>query len=85
MNAIFINQAAIRRNRQQGGTDPVIAVTRGDRSELCSEVEITDRDGRVVATVRYSPDEPLVIGGPSVWIEAEHEARITSRACRRAA
>lgn len=46
-----------------------LGIAREDRTDIaCSQVEVTDAQGNVVATVVYSPDEPHE-SGATTWVE----------------
>jgi len=64
---IHVNQHAIRRNRKNGTSDPVITVKTYKDNRYCHSVDIHG-PSRVV----YSPDKPLSCGA-RVWIETDAE------------
>lgn len=61
---IFIDQPALKRNRETGGNEPIIVVERAGVRHLCKEAALVDLKGRVVGRVVYDPD-----ARPSAWIE----------------
>lgn len=72
---IHVNQHKIRSNQKTGKRDPVITCKTYKSNQYGSKVEILDKEGRVVATVIYSPDKPLSCGA-RVWIETENQINI---------
>ena len=69
---IHVNQKAISANAQDQGTRPILFVYDGDVVEELRELEIV-ADGKVVASIRYQPDEPL--RGARCWIETNETVR----------
>jgi hypothetical protein len=70
---IHVNQHKIKHNRKTGANDPVLTVKTYKENMYAHEVEIV-KDGEVVATVVYRPENPLSCGA-HVWIETEEEVR----------
>ena len=64
---IHVNQHAIKRNRKNGTTDPVITVKTYKSNDYCHDVNIHG-PSRVI----YSPNKPLSCGA-HVWIETDAE------------
>lgn len=76
---IHINQIKIKSNNKTGDRDPVITVKSykegrktHHENNYASEVDILDKDGNIVASVVYRPDDPLPCGA-KVWIETNNE------------
>lgn len=69
---IHINQHNIRHNSKCSPEDrkPVITSKTYKDNIYCNELDIVDNDGKVIATLVYSPDKPLSCGA-KVWIEAD--------------
>ena len=67
---IHVNQHAIRANRKDGTSEPVITVKTYRDNRYAHRAQIRDESGRVVAEVVYSPDKPLACGA-HVWIETQ--------------
>jgi hypothetical protein len=66
---IHVNQHKIRSNAKDGKTEPVLTVKTYNSNQYAHEVDIIEA-GKVVATVKYSPDKPLPCGA-RVWIETQ--------------
>ena len=77
MSIIHVNSNTIRSNRKNKAELPPLSVrrTRSAKATYCTEVEIYDEMGAVVARVVYRPSTPLSCGA-QVWIETLHEAGI---------
>ena len=73
---IHVNQHQIRHNHKHGTRDPVLTVKTYKSNEYASEL-LVKTDGKVVARVVYSPDNPLSCGA-RVWIETEADVEILS-------
>ena len=72
---IHINQHHIRFNTKNDEKKPVITVKTYKDNRYGNNVDILDKNGDVVATIKYSPDKPLQCGA-RVWIETTHEVII---------
>ena len=68
---IHINQHIIRANRQNGVCDPPITVKVYRHNRRATKADIIV-EGKVVATIRYSPDKPLSCGA-HCWVETQHD------------
>jgi hypothetical protein len=74
---IHVNQHSIRANGK-GANLPVITVKAGKSNIYGNRVDVLDSNGKVVATVVYSPDKPLSCGA-KVWIETSQPVLIDGR------
>ena len=74
MKRIHINQHNIKHNTKTGGNKPVITVKTYKDNNYCHELDILDKDGKIIATLKYSPDKPLSCGA-KVWIETRNEVK----------
>lgn len=73
---IHVNQHNIRYNiKNTDDRKKVLAVKNYKSNIYTDKVSILDKDGQVVAVVRYSPDKPLSCGA-RVWIETTNEVLI---------
>jgi hypothetical protein len=72
---IHINQHTIRANKTKGENLPPITVKTYKSNTYARRVEILDKDGSVVATIQYQPENPLSCGA-TVWISTENEVVI---------
>ena len=73
---IHVNQHFIRANaKNPDEKKPVITVKTYKDNRYGNNVDILDKAGNVVATIKYSPDHPLSCGA-KVWIETNHEVVI---------
>lgn len=72
---IHVNQHNIKYNRQHEDKKQVITVKNYKENQYSNHVDILDKEGEVVATVRYSPDKPLSCGA-TVWIETQNQVVI---------
>ena len=72
---IHVNQHNIKRNAKNGTKDPVLTCKTYKSNEYCNQVDILDKNGKIVAKVIYSPDKPLKCGA-RVWIETTNEIKI---------
>lgn len=66
---IHINQHNIRAN-SKGEDKPVITVKDYKQNRKTNSADILDAEGKLVATVVYSPDKPLSCGA-KVWVETD--------------
>jgi len=75
MHFININKHTIAKNTKHGTNDPPIRVsnTKTGKAEYCSELEILDKNGEVVAKILYNPHQPILKCGARLVIVAEHE------------
>jgi len=67
---IHVNQHNIKANNK-GGALPVITVKDYKDNRKTNHAVIVDDDGKPIASVIYSPDNPLPCGA-KVWIETEN-------------
>ena len=65
---IHINQHKIKSNAKTGAREPVITVKTYKDNQYGSSVNILDKKGNIVATIKYQPDNPLSCGA-KCWIE----------------
>jgi hypothetical protein len=65
---IHVNQHIIKSNRKNNECSPVLTVKTYKSCDYGHNVEILDKNGAVVAIVRYEPENPLSCGA-HVWIE----------------
>jgi hypothetical protein len=74
---IHVNQHKIRANinRPPDALEPVLTCKTYKSNEYANRVEILDSDGKVSATVVYSPHKPLSCGA-RVWIETKNEINV---------
>ena len=72
---IHVNQHNIKRNRQQGESEPVITVKSADGNDYGHQVDLLLPDGTVAASVVYRRNRPLNCGA-EVWIETELAVRV---------
>jgi hypothetical protein len=71
---IVVNRQSISKNKKNNGKIlPVVVCYDGNEVIQAQEMEIV-RDGEVVATIVYRPDNTLATG-QSVWIETDLEVR----------
>ena len=68
---IHVNQHSIKANAK-GGSWPVITVKDYKQNRKANHAAIVGADGKALAKVIYSPDNPLPCGA-KVWIETELE------------
>jgi hypothetical protein len=76
MTIIHVNRNVIDQNKKNNTTNPVLSVKNKKSNVYCSRADILDDNGKVVASVIYSPDKPLKCGA-KVWIETKNKV-ITS-------
>lgn len=69
-----VDQHIIRRNHKTGERAAPLSVRTYKSHAKANRVEILDKEGNVVACVRYEPEKPLSCGA-RVWIETQHEVR----------
>ncbi|MFN6475290.1 hypothetical protein [Nostoc sp. DedQUE07] len=74
---IHVNQHNIRANNQ-GAKLPVISVKLADENIYANRVDILDRDGNIIATVVYRPNQPLPCGA-KVWIETRNKVKVRGK------
>jgi hypothetical protein len=72
---IHINQHKIRSNNKKENREPVITCKTYKSNDYANEVDVLDKNGNVVCTVVYRPDNPLSCGA-KVWIETYNEINI---------
>lgn len=65
---LHINQHVIKANIKNNERNPVITVKRGEENTYAHQADILDKDGNVVASIIYRPDNPLSCGA-RVWME----------------
>jgi hypothetical protein len=75
LKRIHVNQHRIRSNHKTGERQPVITVKTSKSNNYGHDVHILDKEGDVVATVKYSPDKPLSCGA-RVWIETRNQIEV---------
>jgi hypothetical protein len=75
---IHVNQHAIKANAKNGTDDPVLTVKTTNGNDYGHSVAILDDDGREVARLVYSPEDPLSCGA-RVWLHTRNEVRIFTR------
>jgi hypothetical protein len=71
---IHVNQHNIKANLK-GINKPVITCKTYKSNNYANNVNILDENGKVVATIKYSPNNPLSCGA-KVWIETKNEIQI---------
>jgi hypothetical protein len=71
---IHVNQHNIKANLK-GSNKPVITCKNYKSNNYANNVNILDDNGKVVATIKYSPNNPLSCGA-KVWIETKNEIQI---------
>jgi flagellar hook assembly protein FlgD len=71
---IHVNQHNIKANLK-GSDKPVITCKTYKSNNYANNVNILDENGKVVATIKYSPNNPLSCGA-KVWIETKNEIQI---------
>jgi hypothetical protein len=71
---IHVNQHNIKANLK-GSNKPVITCKTYKSNNYANNVNILDENGKVVATIKYSPNNPLSCGA-KVWIETKNEIQI---------
>lgn len=69
---IHVNQHVIRSNIKTNSCEPVITVRTYKGVRRARTAKIKDENGKVVATLVYSPNKPLSCGA-RVWLETEME------------
>lgn len=69
---IHVNQHKIRSNIKADVREPVLTTKTYKSNTYANKVDILDDDGKVVASVVYSPDKPLSCGA-RVWIETNNK------------
>lgn len=76
---IHVLRRTIDANRDNGTTDPAIAVKIGDRKDYCHEVEILG-----ACKIVYSPHKPnsSQAGGARLWIEVEPDIEVVRKIFR---
>lgn len=74
MPFVHVNSNTIRSNRKQNINNPPLSIrkTRSAKAIYCSEVNIHDAEGNIVARVVYEPGNPLSCGA-QVWIETDYD------------
>lgn len=68
---IHVNRNRIGSNAKHGTEMPVIAVKKGSSNRYGNQVDILDTNGDVVASIIYSPQNPLSCGA-KVWIQTKN-------------
>ncbi|MGD9725451.1 MAG: hypothetical protein AB7L09_00970 [Nitrospira sp.] len=76
---IHVNQHAIKSNRKNGTTNPVLTVKTYKSNQYGHEAIITGPDGEEVARIVYRPENPLSCGA-HVWIETKLNVEIINHA-----
>jgi hypothetical protein len=71
---IHVNQHNIKANLK-GSNKPVITCKTYKSNNYANNVNILDDNGKVVATIKYSPNNPLSCGA-KVWIETKNKIQI---------
>ena len=71
---IHVNQHNIKANAK-GANLPVITCKTYKDNKYANNVNILDKEGNIVATIKYSPNKPLSCGA-KVWIETENDRQI---------
>jgi len=66
---IHINQHVIKKNKLTGERNPVITCKNKSNS-YHDRLDLVDSDGKIIASVVYSPDKPLKCGAVC-WIETD--------------
>jgi hypothetical protein len=73
---IHVNQHNIKANAK-GANLPVITCKNYKSNNYANNVNILDKEGNIVATIKYSPNNPLSCGA-KVWIETQNKIEIIS-------
>lgn len=68
---VHVNQHNIRHNTKGGTQLPVLTIKDYKQNRKANRADIVV-DGKIVASIVYSPDKPLSCGA-RVWIETQHE------------
>jgi hypothetical protein len=71
---IHVNQHNIKANLK-GSNKPVITCKTYKSNNYANNVNILDDNGKVIATIKYSPNNPLSCGA-KVWIETKNKIQI---------
>jgi hypothetical protein len=71
---IHVNAHNIKANLK-GSDKPVITCKTYKSNNYANNVNILDENGKIVATIKYSPNNPLSCGA-KVWIETKNEIQI---------
>ena len=71
---IHVNQHNIKANLK-GSNKPVITCKTYKSNNYANNVNILDENGKIVATIKYSPNNPLSCGA-KVWIETKNKIQI---------
>jgi hypothetical protein len=71
---IHVNAHNIKANLK-GSNKPVITCKTYKSNNYANNVNILDENGKIVATIKYSPNNPLSCGA-KVWIETKNEIQI---------
>jgi hypothetical protein len=75
---IHVNMHVIRANLKDGTDEAVLTVKTSNDNDKGHEVDILDRDGNVVASVVYRPENRLSCGA-TVWITTRNEVIVRTR------
>lgn len=73
---ININRHIIASNKKNGETVPPISVKTYKSTTYGSKVDVLDTFGNVVATIHYTPDNPLSCGA-TAYITTNNEVRVS--------
>ena len=72
---IHVNQHIIKANNKNGANDPVLTVKAYKSNDYAHEAIIRDDNGKEVARIVYSPEDPLSCGA-RVWIETKNNVDV---------
>jgi hypothetical protein len=72
---IHVNQHIIKANNKNGANDPVLTVKTYKSNDYAHEAIIRDDNGKEVARIVYSPEDPLSCGA-RVWIETKNNVDV---------
>lgn len=67
---IHVDQHILRGNRKTGSRNPPLSLRTYRSIEKAQKIQIVDDQGKVIATLKYQPDDPLKCGA-TVWLEAD--------------
>lgn len=72
---LHVNMHVIRDNTKTGARNPPLTCKTGGKNLKASQIDIVDKDGAVVASIVYRPDDPLDCGA-RVWITSHAEVLV---------
>lgn len=83
LKRVVVNKHVVKANALHGKHDPPLSVQSSKGVLRGHELDVIDREGRVVGTFHYRPDKPLGCGA-SVWFETRADLEVRQRgACER--